>query len=82
MPDSTDITSEFVLAGTHAEYMFGISAQNFLVSKDIQTQIMERLSSVIDRSVELSITVVESPPRREYHIINSYVPSDNDDEYP
>ena len=82
MRDSAGVTSEFKLAGTHAEYLLGISAQNFFFSADVQTQAMERLASVIDQRVELSIVVIEAPPRREYQIINSYIPSDNEEQYP
>ena len=82
MPDSGDLTVQVVLAGTNAEYLLGCSADNFYFSNEVQTQVMERLASVIDQRVELSIIVVESPPKREYHIINSYIPIDNEEEYP
>ena len=81
MPESTDVTCEFVLSGTHAEYMFGTSAHKFFLSKDTQNQVVKNLAGAIDRRVEMSLTVVESLPRREYHIINSYLHYDNDQEY-
>ena len=83
MPDSSDMTSQLVLAGINAEHFVGSSADEFFASKEAQNKAMERFASVVDRSVELSVMTVEAPNReREYHIVNSYIETsaNNDDE--
>ena len=81
MPDSADTTCELIVEGRHAEYLLGITAQNFFMCKDVQSQAIERLASLIDHSVELSVVVVEDTSRREYHIVNSYITSDTEEHY-
>ena len=78
--NSEDSVQIFKLAGTHAEYLLGTSANNFLLSIDVQTKVIERLTNIIGERVELSALVIDDPPKREYQIINSYIP-DEDEEY-
>ena len=78
--NSEDSVQIFKLAGTHAEYLLGTSAPNFLLSIDVQTQVIERLTNIIGERVELSVLVIDDPPKREYQIINSYIPIE-DEEY-
>ena len=78
--NSEDSVQIFKLAGTHAEYLLGSSAHNFLLSIDVQTQVIERLTNIIGERVELSALVIDDPPKREYQIINSYIPVE-DEEY-
>ena len=78
--NSEDSVQIFKLAGTHAEYLLGTSANNFLLSIDVQTKVIERLTNIIGERVELSALVIDDPPKREYQIINSYIPVE-DEEY-
>jgi len=82
MPDSAETTYELIVEGLHAEYLLGITARNFFMCKDVQSQAIERLASLIDQSAELSVVVVEGTYRREYHIVNSYITSDNEEQHP
>ena len=77
--NSEDSVQTFKLAGAHAEYLLGTSAHNFLVSIDVQTQVIERLKNIIGERVELSVLVIDDPPRREYQIINSYIPIEDEE---